>query len=297
MSRDCLAPRAPEPPGFALPDGACDSHTHVFGPYARYPFAADRSYTPPENDGAALLAQLDAMGLTRCVIVTASAYGPDNCALLDALAAAPDRLRGVAVLSEGVAEAELDAMTAAGVRGVRVNLFRRDGHQVYRNGMGLDALQALAPRLRARGWHLQAWLHAPDLPELWPSLAACGMPVVIDHMGRMSTARGVDDPGFARLCRLVAEGAAWTKISGADRLTEAGPPYDDVDPFAAALIAANPERLVWGSDWPHINYFGGATDRGVPSDADLLRALRRWTDDSTLRRILVDNPAALYGFP
>ncbi|MCJ2087774.1 amidohydrolase family protein [Methylobacterium sp. E-005] len=297
MSRDCLAPKVSEPPDVALPDGACDSHTHVFGPYARYPLAEDRSYTPPENDGAALLRQLDAIGLARCVIVTASAYGADNRAMLDALALAPDRLRGVAVLSEEVTEPELDALTAAGVRGVRVNLFRRDGHQVYRNGMGLEVLSALAPRLKARGWHLQAWLHAPDLPELWPALAACGMPVVIDHMGRMSTARGIDDPGFARLCRLVADGVAWTKISGADRLTVAGPPYDDVDPFAAALIAANPERLVWGSDWPHINYFGGATDHGVPSDGDLLRALRRWTDDRDLRRILVNNPAALYGFP
>ncbi|MGH1590185.1 amidohydrolase family protein [Methylobacterium phyllosphaerae] len=296
MSRDCLAPKPPEPPGFAVPDGACDSHTHVFGPYARYLLAEDRSYTPPENDGAALLGQLDAMGLMRCVIVTASAYGADNRAMLDALALAPDRLRGVAVLAEGVTEAELDGLTAAGVRGVRVNLFRRDGHQVYQNGMGLEVLKTLAPRLKARGWHLQAWLHAPDLPELWPALAACGMPVVIDHMGRMSTARGIDDPGFARLCQLVADGAAWTKISGADRLTVAGSPYGDVDPFAAALIAANPERLVWGSDWPHINYFGGATDHGVPSDGDLLRALRRWTDDRDLRRILVDNPAALYGF-
>ncbi|MCJ2065836.1 amidohydrolase family protein [Methylobacterium sp. J-088] len=296
MSRDCLAPQASAPLGFALPEGACDSHTHVFGPYARYPLAEDRSYTPPENDGAALLSQLDAMGFARCVIVTASAYGADNRAMLDALARAPDRLRGVAVLSDGVSEVELDALTAAGVRGVRVNLFRRDGRQVYRNGMGLEALRALAPRLRARGWHLQAWLHAPDLLELWPSLAASGMPVVIDHMGRMSTARGVDDPGFTQLCRLVADGAAWTKISGADRLTAAGSPYDDVDPFAAALITANPERLVWGSDWPHINYFGDATDLGVPSDADLLRALRRWTDDRSLRRILVDNPATLYGF-
>ncbi|MGT2488984.1 amidohydrolase family protein [Methylobacterium oryzae CBMB20] len=146
MSRDCLAPRTPEPPGFAVPEGACDSHTHVFGPYARYPLAEDRSYTPPENDGAALLRQLDALGLARCVIVTASAYGADNRAMLDALALAPDRLRGVAVLSEEVTEPELDALTAAGVRGVRVNLFRRDGHQVYRNGMGLEVLSARSRR-------------------------------------------------------------------------------------------------------------------------------------------------------
>ena len=292
MTRDCLPPVVAEAPNFALPGGACDCHAHVFGPYQRYPLAVDRSYTPPENDGEAFLRQLDTMGFARGVIVTASAYGHQNQPLLDAMAAAPERLRGVAVLADDVSEADLDAMTRAGVRGVRVNLFRRDGHQVYRNGMRLETLRALAPRLRARDWHLQVWLHAPDLPELWPALEACGMPVVVDHMGRMSTARGVADPGFQLLRDLLADGALWAKISGADRLTVAGPPYADVDPFAEALIGANAGRIVWGSDWPHINYFDG----GVPRDLDLLRALRRWTDADALRRILVDNPAALYSF-
>ena len=292
MTRDCLPPAPAEAPDFAMPTAACDCHAHVFGPYDRHPLAAERSYTPPENDGGAFLRQLDAMNIARGVIVTASAYGDRNGSMLDALAAAPERLRGVAVLGEDVSEAELDAMTRAGVRGVRVNLFRRAGQQAYRNGMSLGTLQTLAPRLAARNWHLEAWLHAPDLPELWPALRTCGMTVVIDHMGRMSTAHGVGDPNFQLLRNLLADGAIWAKISGADRLTVAGPPYADVDPFAGTLIDANADRLVWGSDWPHINYFDG----GVPRDIDLLRALRRWTDEDALRRILVDNPAKLYGF-
>ena len=288
MTRDCLPPVRAQAPDFALPTGACDCHVHVFGPYDRHPLAADRSYTPPENDGAAFLRQLDAMGFARGVIVTASAYGDRNGSMLEALAAAPERLRGVAVLGGGVSEAELDVMTRAGVRGVRVNLFRRDGQQVYRNGMDLETLRTLAPRLAARDWHLQVWLHAPDLPELWLALKACDMTIVIDHMGRMSTARGVGDPGFQLLRDLLADGAVWAKISGADRLTVAGSPYADVDPFAEALIDANAGRLVWGSDWPHINYFDE-----VPRDADLLHALRRWTYPDALRRILVDNTSEL----
>ena len=188
MTADCLPPYPAEKLDVALPGGACDCHAHVFGPYTRYPLAADRSYTPPENDGRAFLHQLDMMGLARGVLVTASAYGDQNQPMLDALAKAPERLRGIAVFSGGVSEAALDAMATAGVCGVRANLFRRDGHQVYRNGMSLDTLRALAPRLKARGWHVQTWLHAPDLPELWPQLKAFGMPVVVDHMGRISAA-------------------------------------------------------------------------------------------------------------
>ena len=296
MTRACLPPLAAfTPVTFALPRGACDSHAHVFGPYQRFSLAEDRSYTPGEYPAEAFIAHLDRLGLDRGVLVTGSASGTDNGAVLAALERYPERLRGVAVPSPDTSEAELDRWHAAGVRGVRANLFRRDGHAVYRNGIGIEVLEALAPRLAARGWHAQIWIHAPDLPELAPRLLKLGLPLVVDHMGRMATERGVDDPGFRQLCRMLADGAAWTKISGADRNGRAGAPYDDVDPFARALLAANAERVVWGSDWPHINYFVAGQ---VPDDGVLLNLLARWLPDAAQRRrVLVDNPAALYGFP
>jgi len=295
MTRLCLPPLARYAnPGATLPAGACDCHAHVFGPYDRYSLAAERSYTPPENDVSCFLAHLYRLGLTRGVLVTASAYGTDNRSVHDALRAHPERLRAVVVVNAQVSESELDALSEAGVRGARFNLYRHDGRAVYRNGVGLDDFKRLAPRLAARGWHAQIWIHAPDLPELQAELLAAKLDLVFDHMGRMSTARGVADVGFQALCRLVADGRAWAKISGADRNTEQGPPYDDVAPFVKALLAANPERLVWGTDWPHINYFD-AND--VPDDGVLLGCLAAWlASESLLHQILVANPAVLYGF-
>ena len=295
MTRPCLDPLAGFAPlAFAMPAGACDSHAHVFGPYGRYPLADDRSYTPAEQGADDFLAHLDRLGLARGVLVTASAHGDDNGPVLDALRAHPQRLRGVAVVRAGVSDAELDALSAAGVRGARFNLFRRDGHAVYRNGASLDDFQALAPRLAERGWHAQIWIHAPDLPALREQLLASGLELVVDHMGRMSAARGVDDPGFRELCALVGEGRAWVKLSGADRITAQGAPFDDAAPFMRALAAANPDRLVWGSDWPHINYFEPGQ---VPDDGVLANRLHEWLgDEALLRKVLVDNPARLYGF-
>ncbi|HEY8358102.1 MAG TPA: amidohydrolase family protein [Ramlibacter sp.] len=298
MTRPCLPARAETAPvSFAMPPGACDAHAHVFGPFDRFPLAEDRSYTPGEYPASAFLAHLDRLGLSRGVLVTGSASGTDNgsvLAALAALAAAPDRLRGVVVPSPETTDAEIAQWHAAGVRGVRANLFRRDGQVVYRNGVGIEVLEALAPRIAGLGWHAQVWVHAPDLPELAPRLLRLGLPLVVDHMGRMATARGVDHPGFRHLCRMLADGQAWAKLSGADRNGAAGAPYLDVDPFARALLAANSERLVWGTDWPHINYFQPGE---VPDDGVLLGLLARWMPDAALRRrVLVDNPARLYGF-
>jgi 2-pyrone-4,6-dicarboxylate lactonase len=300
MTRPCLLPLLQRTAlQFQAPVGACDSHAHVFGPFARHPLADDRSYTPAEFDGASFIAHLDQLGLTRGVLVTGSASGTDNGAVLEALQTYPDRLRGVAVATAEVKDVELDRWHAAGIRGVRANLYQLNGHAVYRNGVGLEVLEALAPRLKARGWHAQIWVHAPDLPTLSPRLRQLGVPLVIDHMGRMATARGVQDPGFQHLCALLADGVAWTKISGADRntgqcSTANEPPYTDVNPFAAALLAANPERVVWGTDWPHINYFDATR---VPDDGVLMNLLARWLPDAALRqRVLVDNPARLYDF-
>lgn len=294
MTKACLPPNQDSRPvNFSVPPGACDCHAHVFGPYDAYPLASDRSYTPPEQAGPAFIAHLDRLGLSRGVLVTASASGTDNGAVLAAVRQYPNRLRGIAVPALDVTEAELDEWSEVGIRGVRVNLFKKDGHAVYRNGVGIETIEALAPRLVARGWHAQVWIHAPDLVELAPRLLKLGMPIVIDHMGRMDASRGVADPGFQTLCRLLADGVAWTKVSGVDRLTGNGAPYADVDPLAKAVIQANIERVVWGTDWPHIAYF----DKPVPDDGDLLNLLARWLPDSSQRKmVLVHNPANLYGW-
>jgi 2-pyrone-4,6-dicarboxylate lactonase len=220
MTKPCLGP-LPPPASVpsAIPPLACDCHAHVFGPYAHFPLADERSYTPPENPAARFIAQLDATGFARGVVVTASVYGTDNRSLVGALQYAPTRLRGVAVIDSNASEAELDSLTLHGVRGARFNLYQEHGQKVYRNGAGLDDLRALAPRLAARGWHAQIWVHAPDLPELAPILRALSIPLVVDHMGRMNVARGTGDAGFQALVALLADGAAWTKISGADRIS------------------------------------------------------------------------------
>lgn len=295
MSKPCLpALEDVSPVGFSMPAGACDAHAHVFGPFAQYPLADDRSYTPREYPAEAFIHHLDQLGLERGVLVTGSACGTDNGSVIHALSQYPDRLRGVIVPSLDLTEVQLDAWTEAGVRGVRVNLYKLHGQAVYRNGVGLEVLQALAPRLAARGWHAQIWIHAPDLPETMPALKQLNLPLVIDHMGRMSTQRSVNDPGFQFLCRQLAEGNIWVKISGADRNTCDGPPYADIDPFAQAILSASNEQVVWGSDWPHINYFDQSR---MPDDGQLANLLARWLpNEHDRKRVLVDNPARLYDF-
>ena len=295
MTKPCLPVRSDiQPVSFQMPAGSCNSHAHIFGPFDRFPLAGDRSYTPDAYPVAAFIRHLDRLGMDRGVLVTGSASGTDNSIVLDALEQHGQRLRAVIVPHVAMSDNELDRYAQAGVRGVRVNLYRLEGRAVYRNGVGLDVLQALAPRLAARGLHAQIWIHAPDLPELMPALKALKLPLVVDHMGRMSTSRGVTDPGFVFLCRQLADGAVWVKISGADRNTAMGPPYDDVDPFAQALLSANSERIVWGTDWPHINYYD---PEKVPDDGMLCNLLARWMPQEALRKkVLVENPARLYGF-
>lgn len=294
MTKPCLPARTEHQSlNFAPPPGSCDSHAHVFGPYDRFPLDSDRSYTPQEYPANAFIEHLDQLGLTRGVLVTGSASGAANDIILDALSQYPRRLRGVIVPRVDLSDSELDRYTDAGIRGVRANLYRLNGKAVYRNGAGLEVLQALAPRLAERGWHAQIWIHAPDLPDMMPALAALKLPLVVDHMGRMNTTRSVADPGFQFLCQQLAEGRIWTKISGADRNTAQGAPYDDVDAFAQAILQANSERVVWGTDWPHINYY---ETNHMPDDGELCNLLSRWMPAETRQRVLVDNPARLYGF-
>jgi predicted TIM-barrel fold metal-dependent hydrolase len=284
--RDVSRPRVPPPPG------ACDTHAHVFGPASRFPYAADRSYTPPDAPLEKYLGMLDRIGFDRGVLVQGSAHGHDNSAMLDALARQPKRLRGVAVADGEVAPATLRGWHDLGVRGLRFNHFFRDGQLHYRGGVPLSAAQTLAPVMAELGWHLQLWIDVKDLPETVPVLRAIGLPVVIDHMGRTDARAGTATAGFQSLLRAVGEGWCWAKLSGAHRLSQNAPDYPEAKPFHEALAEANPERLVWGGDWPHPRIEGEMPDAG-----HLFELFQAWTPDlATRHRILVANPAKLYGF-
>lgn len=276
-----------------LPDGACDCHCHVFGPAARFPYAEPRSYTPDDAPLEAYLAMLDRIGCARGVLVQPSAYGRDNAAMLDALARAPRRLRGVAVGGAELTPATLRAWHAAGVRGLRANEFRRDGKPYYQNGVRLEEIAPHYGLMKELGWHLQLWVDARDLPELAPALACVPVPVVVDHMGRMEHHHGTHHPGFQTLLAGVGDGRFWAKVSGTYRLGASPPDYLEAKPFHDALVAANPENLVWGTDWPHPRPEGP-----TPDAAHLLKLLLDWTPKREhLQAILVDNPARLYDFP
>jgi predicted TIM-barrel fold metal-dependent hydrolase len=289
----CPAPRAASRPKVPLPERACDTHAHVFGPATRFPFAADRSYTPPDAPLAQYLGMLDTLGFARGALVQGSAHGSDNSAMLDALANEPERLRGVAVADEHVPAAKLRRWHALGVRGLRFNHFFRDGALHYRGGVPLSAAHGLAPVMKELGWHLQLWIDVKDLPQTVPMLASLALPVVIDHMGRSAASAGTATAGFTSLLRLLGAGGCWVKLSGAHRISRRSPDYPDARPFHEALVAENPERLVWGGDWPHPRMEGEMPDVG-----HLLDLFQEWTPDATTRRrILVTNPAQLYGFP
>jgi len=260
----------------------------VFGPADRFPFAPGRRYTPPDA-GVEDLARLHArLGLDRAVIVQASCHGTDHAALLDALRRGAGRYAGVAMIDEATTDDELDELHAAGVRGTRMNFVAHLG-----GAPTADAVERIVARAAERDWHVVLHLDAADLARYAPLLALLPCPYVIDHMGRIDATAGLDQEPFRALLALLHRGdRCWVKLSGAERLTAAGPPpYDDVVPFAQALIAAAPDRVLWGTDWPHPNV------RHMPDDGDLVDLLAAFAPDEDVRhRILVDNPARLYDF-
>jgi len=289
----CPPPREPIKPRNPPPPGACDTHAHVFGPASKFPYAGDRSYTPPDAPLEKYLAMLDTVGCARGVLVQGSAHGRDNLAMLDALARQPVRLRGVAVADENVPLAELRRWAKLGVRGLRFNHFFRGGQLHYRGGVTLESARALAPLMAELGWHMQLWIDVKDLPETIPIIKSLKLPVVIDHMGRTDAGADVSAPGFQSLLHLVGEGGCWVKVSGAHRVSQKSPDYPDARALHEALVRANPERLVWGSDWPHPRMEGE-----MPNAGHLFELFHDWTPDAAIRqRILVTNPARLYGFP
>ena len=286
---DCPMPSAPK---FRPPAGSTDCHCHVFGPFERYPLASEHTYQPPEASVARYLTMLDTLGLDRGVLVQASAYGLDNSAMLNALRQSPDRLRGVAVVSADTSVDELQSLHESGVRGLRLSrLLWPDGTQRYKNTVDISALDNLLGPMREVGMHAQLWITLDQLQHLAPTIRTAGIPFVIDHLGRSEPRNGINDKDFQLMCDLVGEGVLWVKLTPYRPSTDY-PQYRDVQPLHKHLLNINPERLLWGSDWPHINM-----ERDVPDAGHLLDLLHDWTPDAhQLQRILVDNPAALYGF-
>jgi 2-pyrone-4,6-dicarboxylate lactonase len=281
----------PRRPRLALPAGACDCHAHILGPARVHPYSPRRVYTPPDCLLPDYERMLDALGIARAVLVQPSVYAHDNTVLLDALERGAGRFRGVAVIDPAVPDLELARLNARGVRGVRVNAVDVPGREP--GALPLAALRALGKRIAPLGWHLELLLHADEFPDLDRALADFPVDVVLGHLGYVAAARGAHDPGFRALLRLLGRGRCWVKLTGPYRVSAAPLPYADVAPFARALAAARPDRLLWGSDWPHVMLKGE-----MPNDADLVELLAGWLPDAALRRrVLVDNPAALYGFP
>lgn len=282
----CAGPDpAPRRASFALPPGAADCHAHVFGAREKYGYAPDRLYNPPPVFLGDYLAMLDAVGFARAVIVQSGVHGTDNRVLVDALAQSGGRLRGVALIDETFTDAALEKLAQAGVRGFRANL-------VAKLGVQFDGAKRLAARVAPLGWHVQLLLDVENFPDLARTLADFPVEVVIDHMGRPDPRRGVDAPGFQALIRFLQSGRGWSKLSAPYRTSLQEFPYSDITPFARALVAAAPERLVWGSDWPHV-----MLDAAMPNDGALADQLAVWVPDAAARnKILVDNPQRLYGF-
>jgi 2-pyrone-4,6-dicarboxylate lactonase len=286
--KTCRGPD-PEPrtPHFLLPRKACDAHCHVFGPAERFPYAADRRYTPPDAPKERLAALHALLGIERAVVVQASCHGTDNRAMLDAIAASQERCRGIAIVDDAFSERDLAALDRGGVRGVRFNFVKHLG-----GAPEPGAFRRVLDRIGPLGWHLVLHLDAADLLELAPMLRRLEVPFVIDHMGRINAADGLRQAPFQALLELMRIETCWVKLCGAERISAAGPPFHDALPFAQALVAAAPDRVLWGTDWPHPNIA-----RHMPNDGDLVDLVPLLAADATLRRkLLVENPARLYGF-
>ncbi len=260
------------------------------GPAAHYAYSPARIYTPPDCLLADYLHMLDTLGVERAVLVQPSVYGTDNTAMLDAMKAAGGRLRGVAVVADDVADAELRELDAAGVRGVRVNIV--DVKDRKAGTLPVESLAKLARRIAPLGWHMEFLMHADEFPDLDETLGDFPVEVVLGHLGYVSIGKGPDDPGFQALLHLMKTGRAWVKLTGPYRITAAPLPYPDTVAFARALLETNPERMLWGTDWPHVMLKGR-----MPNDGDLADVLADWIPDAGLReQVLVRNPAKLYRF-
>jgi 2-pyrone-4,6-dicarboxylate lactonase len=290
MNAPCSPPDpTPRKPLLSLPPLSCDCHAHICGPASRYPYWPGRVYTPPDCLLPAYRHMLATLGVERAVLVQPSVYGSDNSALIDALHAAGPAFRGVAVVEDSIDAADLERMHAAGIRGVRCNIV----DVVQDKGkLPLAMLQRLAQKIAPLRWHIELLMHADEFPEMDRSFADFPVDIVLGHLGYQRTDKGISDPGFQALLRLMRAGKTWVKLTGPYRISATALPHADTVPFAHALLDAAPGRVVWGSDWPHVMVKGP-----MPNDGDLCDLLADWVPDTAMRkRVLVDNPAALYGF-
>jgi 2-pyrone-4,6-dicarboxylate lactonase len=276
----------PSKPSYVPPPGAVDAHCHVFGPADRFPYAPERKYTPCDAPKKKLFELRDFLGFERNVIVQASCHGRNNDALIDALITAGPLARGVAVVKPDISVDALKEMHEAGVRAVRFNFVKRLVDATPR-----DVYLGIAEKIAALGWHIVVYFEAPELESLTPFLTALPTIVVVDHMGRPDMSKPVDHPDFERFHRLMADHTNfWAKVTCPERLSISGPPYDDFVPFARSLVETFPDRVLWGTDWPHPNM-----DTHVPDDGQLVDMIPRIAPTAALQQaLLVDNPMRLY---
>lgn len=280
----------PHKPDFALPAGACDCHAHVFGPGDRYPFIPHGLYTPADALPRDYRHMLGALGLQRGVLVQPSIYGTDNRAMLDAMAQDRRRLRGIAVVPYDIGTAEIERLHGEGIRGVRCNIVDL---KFGKGVLPLNELKSLASRIKPFGWHVEFLMHVNEFGDLDGQLGDFPVDVVFGHMGYVPISLGTATAGFNAMLRLMRDGKAWAKLTAPYRQTMREMPYPDVDPTVQILLEKAPDRLLWGSDWPHT-----FIKTGMPNDGDLFDLFVHWVPDAALRRkILVTNPAKLYDFP
>lgn len=289
------------PVNFEVPLHACDCHTHIHGDVEKFPFFAGRVYTPEPASPDEMAALHKALHIERVVIVTPSVYGTDNSSTLFGMKAHGATARGVAVIDDKTTEARLDTMQLEGFRGIRINLATGG---ISDPDVGRARFTAAVERMKARGWHMQLYTTLPMISAIKELVLAAPVPAVFDHFGGLEASLGLEQPGFADLVALVKSGKAYVKISGAYRSSKLAPDYQDMVPYARALIAANADRVVWGTDWPHpdSSHVEGRTPTDIAplyqiDDGRLLNQLPVWAPDADVRKkILVDNPARLYGF-
>jgi 2-pyrone-4,6-dicarboxylate lactonase len=288
--KSCKAPDPhPIKPKMTLPAGACDAHCHVFGPGSRFPYGASRKYTPDDAPFEQLLALHDWLGISRAVIVQASCHGTDNSAMLDAIARSGGRYMGVGMVNGSESDAELERLHAGGVRGVRFNFVQHLG-----GAPDLPTFFSILQRVKALGWHVVLHLDAQDILTYEDTIGKIDLPFIIDHMGRAKTAQGLEQQPFQQLLQLMRDNPlAWVKVSGSERISAGVRPFNDAIPFAQALIETAPDRVLWGTDWPHPNI-----SNDMPNDGELVNLMLDFCQDEGLRnKLLVENPARLYGFP